>query len=360
MGHATRCIPVVNVLLERGWNVVLAADRAPLALLQEAFPQLEAIRLPGARMIYPRRGSALLHIAWQVPGFLHSIRREHRDLAALLRQRSFDLVVSDNRYGLWHPSLPSVLISHQLRLRAPGLPPLEAGLRRFVRYHAAHFQEIWVPDHEGPDNLSGALSDPSGLPVPVRFVGPLSRFADAEAAWPSEPVSGGLADLRQAAPFDLLLMVSGPEPAASEFRRRLRDQALRCGLKALMVEGQPGRPLELAREANLWRIPHLPSPWLAPILSQQPLVVCRSGYSTLMDLAVYGARALLVPTPGQSEQEYLARRFAEKGWSHSVSQSRMDLERDLPAVRKASGIRAGFSSAAMHAALDELAIPEAR
>ncbi len=345
LGHATRCMPVIRELISLGWEVILAADRSPLLLLREAFPQLEFIRLPGAHIVYPRRGGVVLHFVWQTPGFLRSVRQEHQDLQKILRSRRIDLVISDNRYGLYSRKVPCVLISHQLRIRVPGVPVAETFVSRFVKYFAARFRAVWVPDWSGPDNLSGLLSGHRSAPSNVRYIGPLSRFAgmsDESAKVQEEPSMAIWDQLFDHGPFPLLFLVSGPEPAVSVFRKLLREQALRLNLHALMVLGQPSAQPTVEQEQRLFSIGHLPTPALARALREAEVVICRSGYSSLMDLAVFGRKALLVPTPGQSEQVYLGERFRDRGWAHCVKQSRLDLSVDLPLTRSTSGITAPF------------------
>ena len=345
LGHATRCMPVIRELLDMGWEVIIAADRSPLILLQEAFPQLESIRLEGAHIIYPKRGGVVMHFVLQTPGFLRSVYREHQALQRILKSRSIDLVISDNRYGLYSNRVPSILISHQLRIRVPGVPVAESAVSRFVRFYAARFKEVWVPDWSGPQNLSGILSSGGKLPRHIRYIGPLSRFsASGSPGYLQDPaLDPEWEEFFRQGPYPLLFLVSGPEPAVSVFRKVLKEQALELNIKTLMVLGQPSGKLELRQEKQLFSIGHLPSHVLAKVLEDTELVVCRSGYSTLMDLAVYGKKALLVPTPGQSEQTYLAQRFMENGWSHSVKQNRLNLAVDLAQARACQGIKSPFN-----------------
>lgn len=353
-------MPIIRELLRQGWEVIIAADRAPLVLLREAFPQLESIQLPGAHIVYPKRGGVVLHFVWQTPGFLRSVRQEHKALERLLRSRKIDLVISDNRYGLYTKRVPCVLISHQLRIRVPGVPVAESMVSRFVKYYAARFKAVWVPDWSGDDNLSGLLSTHRSIPANVRYIGPLSRFAPDSGPETDEdavldPAYQGLFDQ---GPFPVVFLVSGPEPAVSLFRTVLREHALRLNLRALMVLGKPETRPVLQQEQQLFSIGHLPTPVLDRVLRETEMVVCRSGYSTLMDLAVYQKKALLVPTPGQSEQVYLAQRFRERHWAYAVKQSRLDLAVDLPQARACKGIVQPFHPESLRQALREaLALP---
>lgn len=335
LGHATRSIAVVRALLAQDCMPLLAADRAPLALLREAFPELPWLRFPGARIRYPEKGPLLPALARQMPAFLSSARAEGRWVRQLHRQCPLSAIVSDNRYGVRLDGVPSAMLTHQVSIRVPGIPGAGMLVHAAIARLLAPFDALWIPDLPGPDNLSGRLSDRYGIPQQARFVGALTRFGQAGSA--VDTASASAQDLAAAipeawrpllaeGPFEALLLVSGPEPAADRFRRKLREQAVLSGRRLLLVEGLPDAEPGWQYEGAMLRCAHLPTPVLEAVLAETPRVLCRSGYSTLMDLGVYGNQALLVPTPGQSEQEYLAQRCTEMGWARWHPQDGMDLE----------------------------------
>jgi hypothetical protein len=349
LGHATRCVPIVRALLDRGWPVLLAADAGPLALLREAFPRLPWAVFPGARIRYPERGPLMAALAAQLPAFLAATAAERRWLAAVHARHPLGLVVSDNRYGARLPGVPSVLLTHQVSVRVPGLPgagmAVHAALGRLMR----PFDAVWIPDAPGPDNLSGALSSRYGLPRRARWIGALSRMAEAD------PVPEAWRPLTEGDPFDAVWLVSGPEPAAGRFRRALREGALLGERRVLLVEGRPDGQPGWSDGGRLVSVAHLPGPALRRVLERAPLALARSGYSTLMDLGVFGRKAVLVPTPGQSEQEYLARRCAAAGWAVHAPQEGLDAEAALAAAGASAGLPDFRRPALLDAALDAVA-----
>lgn len=300
LGHATRCIPIIRELLDAGAQVILASDGPQLKLLREEFPGLEWSEFPGYKVTYSKKSGAAWHTLFYAPVLLYRIFREHESLKKLIRETKAEAVISDNRYGLWNKQVRTVFITHQLNVIAPGLlrfsNPL---LRKLTRIFIRLYDECWIPDSEGEDNLSGILSH--GFPVPpnVRYIGLLSRFDKPQTT---------LKDPH----YDLLALVSGPEPQRSLFEDSLLARLPAGDRKCLLVKGIPGNSEITHLRKNLDTVNHLSAGRLQAILAQKPIVISRSGYSTLMDIRFTGNKAILIPTPGQTEQEYLAGRLAGK------------------------------------------------
>jgi len=317
LGHATRCIPIIRVLLARGCTVFLAGSGTSLQLLKTEFPQLTAFTLTGYRPRYPAHGSMVLAMAGQLPRFMRAIRREHGETQLLVRTHSIDLVIADNRYGCYTPGVPCILITHQSNILMPsGFGWLAPWVRRLNVYFMKKFSVCWVPDDPG-GLLSGELlgfgTTLGGL-VPYEFTGVLSRF------------QGGDAGIR----YDIVAVCSGPEPQRSIFEDLITEQLGRSGLSYVIVRGAAGGEREHV-------LGLLTSTELERLMKSARIILARSGYSTLMDLAALGKPAILVPTPGQTEQEYLARRLKEKGIAYSVAQDQFDLGTALEASKHYSG-----------------------
>lgn len=316
LGHATRCIPLIRHLLLRGVQVELAADGAVAALLQQEFPQLPLHRLPGYGIRYGRHG-LLWQLLRQLPRIFRCIRYERRWLAQLLQQQRFDAVISDNRPGLHHPALPCVYMTHQLRIRSG----LGAGADRLLQWlHARYmrrFTAVWVPDAAAAPWLAGELSHPPGLSIPVQYLGPLSRFVA-----PASPAP--------APTYELLCLLSGPEPQRSLLEERIRAQLQQWEGAVLLVRGLPGHHPPLQQlPPHVTAYNHLPAEALQQALMRSRRVLCRSGYTSVMDLLRLGKAALLVPTPGQTEQQYLARWLQQQQFFPFVEQHQLQLS-ELP------------------------------
>jgi predicted glycosyltransferase len=322
LGHATRCIPLIRELNSEGVEVVIASDGPQLKLLIAEFPEMEWVVLPGYNIKYGKKTGVGFKVFIYSPGILYSIYKEHSELKSLIKKHRIDGVISDNRYGLWNKKAKTVLMTHQLNIIAPEtLKFAEPLLRSVIRYFAEKFDECWVPDTEGEDNLSGKLSHGFTNPANASYIGLLSRFDHKETV-----ING-----KQ---YDLLALVSGPEPQRTIFEDKLLGQLPVEGKKCLIIRGIPGDTQITNLRSNLDSANHLSANQMVDILSKKPIVVCRSGYSTLMDIAFTGNKAILIPTPGQTEQEYLARFLEEKGFYLSCEQKTLNLEKVLSELER--------------------------
>jgi hypothetical protein len=187
LGHATRCIPMIRLLQNLGHSVILAGEGPVASLLQTEFPGLPLLPLTGYRIRYARSGRALKTVLLrQLPRLLQTIRQEHQWLLKTVEKEKIDFILSDNRYGLWHPRVPSVLLTHQLALQNPGARWTEPWLRRFLYRYVNRFRACWIPDTEENGGLAGELSHtPAGPAIPVHYIGWLSRFEPYPGRSPS-------------------------------------------------------------------------------------------------------------------------------------------------------------------------------
>jgi predicted glycosyltransferase len=191
-------------------------------------------------------------------------------------------------------------------------------LIRYVNYwFIKKFDECWIPDFEGTVNLAGILSHPKKLPENACFIGPLSHLNLQISKVNLAPEINS--------DYDILLILSGPEPQRSILEKNLLEQLITTSYSCLIVKG---KPLEnsFARSAKISIISHLNSSQLARLIVKTPVVISRSGYSTIMDMISLKKSAILIPTPGQTEQEYLAQYVMKNKWFYCVSQDKFNLE----------------------------------
>ncbi len=317
LGHVARTTPLVRSLLDAGSFVTLASNGRSAAWWRSEFPDLEVRELPDYGVRYAPGFRLLPGLLGSLPRILHAIRSEAALVGAWQCREGFDFVLSDNRYGCRTAHAASVLVTHQLRLAAPrALLRFEPLGETLVARLARPFHEIWIPDHTDGFRLSGKLGHPSRTSdfPPLRYIGPLSRFGATtpDSAW--------------AGPWDTVALVSGPEPSRTGFEDRLR-RILSCRAgRHLLVRGRPDLAAAETRppDTQLVEVPHLATPGLAAALRGAREVICRGGYSTVMDLDALGVldqRCLFVPTPGQTEQEYLAQHLAEAGKARTVAEA---------------------------------------
>lgn len=319
MGHATRTWPLIVTARRLGARVTVASRGTAGAWLDarmaewdrrhdaEDLPPWSRVDKPGVTITYARGIATLPLIALQMPRFVRSIARERAWTTAFVHRHGVTHVFSDNCYGAWADvdGVSNVFMSHQLHPPVPTLVRVWA--RSVVKRYAAQFDAVWVPDTDD-QALAGALSAP--LSEATRFIGPLSRFQVDEHA-----PNGLESDTAQAdRPADLLGLVSGPEPQRSAMEAALRTCFLRDGRPALILAGKPGGGQ--LREANVLTVHDADDTRFRAAILDAETIVCRSGYSTLLDLVVLGRTAVLVPTVGQPEQEGLARAWNRKhGWT---------------------------------------------
>jgi predicted glycosyltransferase len=334
LGHATRCIPIIKELIRQDARVIIAANTSQTMLLQKEFPQIEFLEIPGYRVSYKGGIFLKLGLLFRIPAILKQIKRENKWLDKILQNHQMDAVISDNRYGLFHKSLFCVFITHQLYIQSGygtsdgnGRWSSTVGPwidRKILKWNYAFiekFSTCWIPDFEGSFSLAGKLSHPAIPPsVPLKYIGILSRFQPSE---------------KRMAKDSLLILLSGPEPQRTLFENILFKQLADSAMRIIVVRGLPGSelPIPVMRE-GIKIYNHLLSDELNNLINESGFIIARSGYSTIMDLVKLKKNAILVPTPGQTEQEYLGRYLHEKKWMYCVSQKNFRLEKALTMFQK--------------------------
>lgn len=302
-------------------EVIIAAETAIKSLLENEFQQLTYIPLKGYRMSYSKKKSWLpLKILFQVPQILLGIYNEHKWLKKIVKKYSINAVISDNRFGLYHSDIPSVYITHQLLIKT-GNRFSDKIIQNINFWFINKYTFCWVPDFKGKENISGELSHPSLIPSNIKYIGGLSRFEKKD----------GFENK-----YDLLLLISGPEPQRTIFESLLVTQLQNYQGNSLLIRGLPG--IDENKENTFYtknKNPHLiikdhlPAQELNEAIQQSKLVISRSGYTTIMDLIKLKQKAILVPTLGQTEQEYLVGHLMEQYFFYTTSQEGFVLENAL-------------------------------
>lgn len=322
LGHATRCIPIIAELQKQGAFVILATNGRAYELLKQAFPNLPLEKLP-AYAIHYGSSNMFWNIGWQLPKIIWTIWQEHQHLKKLIQKHQLDIVIADNRYGCYNRKTKSIFVSHQINIKIPNLF-LQTIVRFCNRMLIQRFDACWIPDLQGENNLAGALSQPPRLAHAV-YIGILTRmqYLNLPKKW------------------DVIAVLSGPEPQRTILEEIIIKQLLQLTYKILLVQGKPekviGRKGDRVME-SIQVVPFLNAKDLNEAMSASDVVICRSGYSTVMDLAVLGKKAILIPTPGQTEQEYLAERFFEKGIFYTQKQAELNLPMALEKVHAFTGL----------------------
>jgi uncharacterized protein (TIGR00661 family) len=321
LGHATRCIPVIEEFLSQGCEVQIASSGDAFVLLKQEFPALKFHRLTSYRVEYARLLPFMIKIIFQLPKFLHAINREHHEVAAIIEHEKIDVVISDNRYGCWSKAIPSVLITHQLNMLMPAKWRWIEWIINFGNHSQIRkFTACWVPDFA--NGITGKMSEERGLKS-VR-IGMLSRFENHAT------------ELK----YEVLVILSGPEPQRSMLEKKLRQQLTASNLNYFMALGKPSDGKDNHdRENN-----HGNARQLNELIESSQVIVARSGYTTIMDLWKLGKKTIFIPTPGQTEQEYLADELKRKGIAFSQSQDKFDLQQAILESRAYRGFESFPSS----------------
>jgi UDP:flavonoid glycosyltransferase YjiC (YdhE family) len=319
LGHASRMIPLIRRFVLDGHNIILAGSGRSAEILRNTFPDLRFVSLPCHSVHMGSGKHSYFQLLLQLPALLFSVFREHHWAKKLVHDEAVDIVISDNRYGLHCRSAYSVVITHQV---SPVLPAifrwLEFPVYIIIRKLIQRFDQCWIPDFSHPEvNLSGKLSHRYKTPSNARYIGILSRFSQSDISCEIQP------SLR----YDVAVVLSGPEPQVSIFEKQMLSQLIRLEKSAILLRGLRNQPIEISGSSPSYihHVSHLEVNAFRQVLKQAGLVISRSGYSGIMDFVALGISAILVPSPGQSEQEYLADWLSEKGWFRHVTQDKLNL-----------------------------------
>jgi len=314
LGHATRCVPVIRELINNNCEVWLAGEGVQEKLLREEFSSLPFLPLKGYRIKYAKTGLTG-KLLLQIPSILRSIKEENKWLKEQIIKQGFDAVISDNRYGLHHEKIFSILITHQLCIKSSLGKWSERFLQKWNYKFIDRFNECWIPDEETENNLAGELSHPEKLPaIPIKYIGPLSRFKKNNV----EEIKG-----------HLLIILSGPEPQRTILENKIIDQVVNYNGSATIVRGLPTEKNIIPSTNTIRFYNHLASDELNIESMKAEFVISRSGYSTVMDMAALQKKCIFIPTPGQTEQEYLGDHLMKKEFAFCVQQNDLSLLKNI-------------------------------
>ena len=315
LGHATRCIPLIQLFLNQKIEVIVCCNPILSSLLKAEFPDITVLDLKGYNIKYSKEKRwFLMKIIAQLPKLFKAVNFERRWLSKVIETHQIDGVISDNRLGFYSKKKPSVFITHQLQIKT-GNGFIDKVIQK-VNYHFInHFDECWVPDMASSPNFAGELSHPKLLPkIPVKYLGLVSRFK--KNALPKK--------------YSLAIVLSGPEPQRSIFENIIINQLKYFSEPVVLIRGLPSDD-ELLKLPflNVTQFNHLNADSLNEVLQQSEMVIARSGYSTVMDLIKIQQKAILIPTPGQTEQEYLSEYLHKNQLFYSVQQNNFILKECL-------------------------------
>lgn len=291
LGHATRCIPIIEELIEHDFEPIIGSDGSALTLLKKEFPNLQSIELPSYNVNYSKKGTYFkLKLISNIPSIAIAIKNENSFIKDFVKIHNIDGIISDNRLGLYCNQVPCVIMTHQLNVLSGNTTYLSTKLhQKFIN----KFNECWVPDFKGDKNLSGTLGHSKKISISTKYIGPLSRFNKTST------------DIK----YDLMVLLSGPEPQRSILERRLLIELKKYNGKVIFVNGNLESEQKVKVDDNMIIYNYMTSSELEKTINESLLILSRSGYTTIMDLYKLNKKSFFIPTPGQYEQVYLAKKL---------------------------------------------------
>jgi uncharacterized protein (TIGR00661 family) len=309
LGHATRCIPIIQGLLDNGYEPIIASDGVALELLKKEFPKVVSFELPSYDIQYAQKGK---NFKWkmlaQLPKIISTVKKERRKINKILDAYNFDGIISDNRLGVYSKEVPCVFITHQLNVLTGNTSWITTKLHaKYIK----KFNECWVPDVENGQNLSGKLGHPTEMIKNVKYIGPLSRLCKKPM-----PIK-----------YDLMVLLSGPEPQRTILEKKIIDELKNYPKKVVFIKGLVEKIQTKETIGAITYYNFMNSSELETTFNESNHILCRSGYTTVMDLAKLNKKAFFIPTPGQYEQEYLAKKFDKEGIIPTCKQEKFKIEK---------------------------------
>jgi len=308
LGHATRCIPIIKALIKVGFEPILASDGNALKLLQKEFPFIKYYTLPTYNIQYSKSSKNLkFKLLLRVPSILFAVKKEKKIVAQIIKKENISGLISDNRFGVYSKEIPSVYITHQLNVLSGNSTILTSKIHQYI---IAKYNECWVPDTRYEPNFSGVLGHIENNLFNLKYLGILSR----------------LKPYKTKIKYNLLVLLSGPEPQRTALENKLLIELKSYNGKILFVRGVLNNSKAIKESINFKVVNYLTTEALEKAFNESDLIIARSGYSTIMDLAVLGKKAFFIPTQGQFEQEYLAEILHKKRISPFSSQQNFTIK----------------------------------
>ena len=308
LGHATRCIPIINALERNGFTPIIASDGVALALLKKEFPHLLALELPSYNIEYPKKASDFL---WKMikntPTALMAMRHEKKLTEKWISEHQLCGIISDNRLGVHSKKIPSVFITHQLTVLSGNITWLSSKMHE---YYIRKFDECWIPDTKESLNLSGKLGHLKNTTLKLKYIGVLSRLRKLDL-----PIV-----------YNLMIILSGPEPQRTMLEEKLISELPDYKGSVVFIKGKIESEQSVTIKDNITFYNFMQTDQLEKTFNESEMVLCRSGYTTIMDLAKLEKKAFFIPTPGQFEQEYLAEKYHKEGILPMATQEQFKME----------------------------------
>ncbi|NEN22955.1 hypothetical protein G3O08_05510 [Cryomorpha ignava] len=300
LGHASRSVPIIDAVVRYGADVVIASNGATKTFLEQRFQHINVLEIPDKEINYGKSGAAvgLLKRSFQQ-------QKINNEQYAWLTRNAEDLgithIISDNLYGVNNPVIPSAIITHQIGIVSPFF---KSQFDKHLAVWLKKFDEVWIPDEPGELSLAGKMLDNKFFDGKTFYLGHISRF---------RKLPGIEKDI------DHLVILSGPEPQRTFLERKIAKKLEKLPGRHIIVRGRIDSDV-VPPSTKIEYHSFLHEKQLELFIARAKMVICRSGYTSILDMVRMDANACFIPTPQQPEQKYLAKRMKEKGWFHAVTQ----------------------------------------
>lgn len=281
-GHTTRCVSLIQTLIESNNKVIFVGNTRQVSFIKTEFPNIDTEFLEGYNIELSSKRNTYVQILKQVFKIVRVVKKERLFVRNYTKEHVVDLILSDNRYGFRDSNIESIFIGHQLNLQLPNFKTL---INKYLIKLINQFNKVWIVD-EKEINLAGELSNSINLKIPFQYIGLLSRFKKHLL-----PIK-----------YDFLIIVSGPHPENSIFLNEVEEVFKEIQLRIAIVS-------TVKSNVNLEHVDYFynaSTNKLNDLVNETETIISKSGYTTLMELSSLDKKAILIPTKGQFEQEYLA------------------------------------------------------
>lgn len=312
LGHTTRIIPIIKALQDEEALVYIACNEIQKTLLDQEINNFEHIQFDGYNISYSE-AFFNLKITSQIPKILLKIKSENKALETLQKKYKFDAIISDNRFGFYHKETPSFYLTHQINIQSPfGSEILKKLHLKFID----KFSGTFIPDNQdGEVSLAGKLSHPTSGDN-QHYIGTLTRFNQEATSTFSH--------------YKYLAIISGPEPHRTSFEKIILNKFKQLDSACAIIGGNINGNSEQIENITYYN--HLPSKNFQEVVANSENIIIRSGYSSIMDFQVLQKPIITIPTPGQTEQEYLSKYLLNSFDIPSFSQNQIEKE-DLSLIK---------------------------
>ncbi len=292
LGHAVRCIPIIRWLTGHCKSVIIASDGAALDFLRKEFPNLPYDILPGYNIRYTYN-NIVLNLIMGAYHIISAAIKEHLLLKKIVRKHQISVILSDNRLGMYNTTTKSIYITHQVNLLHPVQWISRTGTR-VHRWFISKYDHCLIPDFGGDAALCPALSH--GLHTNCTLIGPVTEIKKLNIPQVT----------------DILIILSGPEPQRTILEKLLlinlvvlteyKIKLIRGTDELLKYDTDNNPHISIINTASRKEVEYY--------LNSSRLLISRTGYTSVMDVSDLDIKAIWIPTPGQTEQEYLADRLS--------------------------------------------------